>query len=43
MADRKYLTGNLEFARAELSRSTKPTLNLSRFKDASVELRLLAA
>jgi hypothetical protein len=43
MADREYLTGNLEFAGAELPRSAKPALNLSRFKDAPIELRLLAA
>ena len=43
MADRKYLAGNLEFARAELPRSAKPALNLSCLKDSPVELRLLAA
>src|ERR1700730_10001509 len=43
MADREYLTGNLEFAGAELPRSAKPALSLSRFKDSPVELRLLAA
>ena len=43
MADRKYLASDLEFARAELPRSAKPALNLSRFKDAPVKLRLLAA
>src|SRR4029450_7319437 len=43
MAHRKYLTGNVEFAGVELTRSAKPALNLRRFKKAPVELRLLAA
>src|SRR5258706_16242184 len=41
MAHREYLARYLELAGAELPRSAKPALNLSRFEDSPVELRLL--
>src|SRR5882724_2449585 len=43
MANWKYFTGNLEITGAELPGSAKPALNLSRFKNAPMKLRLLAA